>query len=99
MNHKSIRKIAQRYGPPRRTRQEAFRNTPLPLEALKLNEDIQAIKNAREALRQVDAWNISDTYTPAQRRFAYGMLRSTLALLHTWERYAQQKLRREYLAV
>ena len=69
-----------------------------PVAALVLAEDMRAIEQATRLLESVDHFSISATNTQRQRDFAYDMLRSQITLLKTWQRYAQRKLRKEYLA-
>jgi len=65
----------------------------VPLEAMTLIEDIQSIRLAINHLESVSYDSIS-----FDREHARVMLRSQIALLRSWERYARGRLRRDYLA-
>jgi len=66
--------------------------------ALQLNEDIQALKTAGKLVGSIDALNIMDTVTQGERDTAEELKRNAVSMLKNWQRYAESKLRRDYLA-
>ena len=70
-----------------------------PEAALRLTEDIAALRQAGELVRSIDALNIMDTTTQGERDTAEEMKRNAISMLRNWERYAEVKLRKDYLAV
>lgn len=69
-----------------------------PIEALWLNEDLHSIQQAMKLLKGVDPCNITESILEKDREFGYNMHALVLMQLKTWERFAQLKLRRKYLA-
>jgi hypothetical protein len=68
-----------------------------PEEALRLTEDIVALKTAGKCVQSVDALNIMDTWTQGERDTAEEMKRNVVSTLKNWQRYAEAKLRKDYL--
>lgn len=64
----------------------------VPVDALRLNEDIRALEQARKLVDWIDPYNVADD--PAKGR---KILRYVTGQLKIAERYAEAKMRREYL--
>jgi hypothetical protein len=81
--------------------QEARKNRQnvTPVEALHIAEDLMALELAMQLLRSIDTNNISDSDTQTQRDFARDMMQSTLLLIESWRRFAERKLRKDYLVL
>ncbi len=62
----------------------------VPEEALRLNEDVQALRQAAELLKTVDRYNVDDN--PDSDRLFF-----TIQRVKEFERYARRKLAIEYL--
>lgn len=78
-----------------RTQVEIRRETPE--EALRLTEDIQAMRLAGALIGSIDALNIMDTLTQGERDTAEELRRNLCSSLRNWQRYAEAKLRKKYL--
>lgn len=65
----------------------------VPIEALRLNEDIVALENARKLLDTVDVRSV--TKDPEIARQILGVTQSQLRMC---QRYAENRLREEFLA-
>lgn len=68
-------------------------NPSLVTAALDLNEDVQSLRRARELLSRVDPGNMAE-----ERELGRKMQRMVIAQLKMCERYAENKLRHDYLA-
>jgi hypothetical protein len=68
-------------------------NAFVPLDALRLNEDIQALKRCRELLDSLEPINIAD-----DREIGKTTLFLMLKVIRVCKRNAEAKLRREFLA-
>jgi len=67
----------------------------IDIDSVHLAEDILALGLAMNMLQSVDCWNITHSQKESDREFADDMMRSTLALIRTWHRYAQLKMRKK----
>jgi hypothetical protein len=81
----------------RSQRKPARKQMETPVEALHLAEDLAGLDLAIKLIESVDEINIGSSITQTQRDFNRDMKRSTLALLHTWKRYASSSMRQKYL--
>lgn len=74
------------------------RKPGVPVMAIQLSEDLLRLERIHADLKLIEPWNIGEIQTQSQRDFCDDMLRSTIALVLSWQRYAKRKLQTEYLA-
>lgn len=65
----------------------------VPVEALRLNEDIRALEQSRKLLDTVDVLSVTK-----DAEFGRQILRITQSQLRECQRYAESRLREEFLA-
>lgn len=66
---------------------------PVPLDALRLQEDIRDLEEARKHLNKVDPDSVCE-----ERETGWNSIWCVQKMLRVLQRYAENKLRREYLA-
>ena len=69
-----------------------------PVAAIELAEDVIRLEMILALMEQIDVDNLTKVQTIEDRQYSRDMLRSTRALVRTWHRYAQNKMRQKYLA-
>ena len=70
----------------------------MPVAALHLAEDMAALSLIEQLLKSIDVESVTETNSIEERERNVDQIRSTLSLVRLWRRYAQIKMRREFLA-
>jgi hypothetical protein len=70
----------------------------MPVAALHLAEDMAALTLIEQLLKSVDVESVTEINSVEERERNTDQIRSTLGLVRTWRRYAQIKMRRDFLA-
>jgi hypothetical protein len=83
----------ENWGKPGKPERRPTGKPEIPVEAVHLTEDIFALELAITMLRSIDVANITK-----DREFGDVIMRATVTQLRACHRYAQLKMRRDYLA-
>jgi hypothetical protein len=101
INQSKPKRTQTRYPRPRRKEVRAAWGSSRPAvsaDALDLSDDILRLEQIKKLLWQINPLHITTADTKAHRRSGEVQLRTTTAVIMQWERYAKQRLRKDYLA-
>jgi hypothetical protein len=71
--------------------------TEMPVAALHLAEDMVALALIEQLIKSLDADSLTEVTSIEQRERAIEQIKSTLGLVRLWRRFAQIKMRHEFL--
>jgi hypothetical protein len=74
------------------------RRSEVPADALDLSDDILRLEQITKLLWEINPLHITDNDTKAHRRSGQVQLRTTTAVIRQWQRYAKNRLAKEFLA-